>query len=221
MPLVVCCILTNALCSTFPQGEHRFAVAALQPANYPLDMGIPGNMVREMTDEVLEFTRTYTVWRELMDPSRFSARINHEDFLLTVQTSLLSPICVRTFQLFDHDPKTKSLRTLIKDVRSSDPQLALELERSIKGQQAVIDKFCRLRHNVYAHRNKQQTPRDVFADVKLTPKMMNGMVQLAQDVVLRLAVFVGVGKEKELQKEFCDHQQRVLADTRAVLDALQ
>jgi hypothetical protein len=50
---------------------------------------------------------------------------------------------------------------------------------------------------------------------------MKEVVQLARDVASALAAEAGAGKKDDLEKQFRDHEQNVLADTREVLHALQ
>jgi len=184
-------------------------------------MAIPSKIVREMIDEVIEFSRTYAVWQELMQKSNAPIRTEHPDFLLTVTNALVGGFCIGTYQLFDRDSRTKSLRRLIEDVRLSHPSVTQQLESKIAAHKTVLDKIFRLRNNVYGHRNRSQHPRDVYAAVGLTPRMMEGVVCLAQDVVSTLAVTVGVGQKDELEREFSNHKDCVLEDTRRVTHALE
>jgi len=184
-------------------------------------MVIPSKTIREMVSEVIEFTRTYAVWRELMQPAKANVRGVHQDFLLTVTNALVLSFCVGTYQLFDRDTRTKSLIGLIEDIRPSDSVLAQKLTARITADKSVIERVSRLRNNVYAHRNKLQHPQDVFGAVKLTPRMMKALVQLAQEVVASLAVAVGTDTKKDLETEFRRHENYVLSDTREVLDALE
>jgi len=184
-------------------------------------MAIPGNMAREMVDEVIEFTRSYTIWRELMEKSHSIIRTTHTDFFLTVTNSMVLAFCVGTYQLFDKNSRTKSLCRLIADLRPSDAALAQRLDSQIKGQEPILEILFHIRNNVYGHRNKSKHPRDIFADAKLTPAMMKSVVQLAPEVVSAVAVASGAGKPDDLQMEFRDHERYVLEDTREVLIALQ
>lgn len=181
----------------------------------------PAKMVREVIDEVIEYSRVYASWRELMHPAQYNARFYHEEFLLTVSISLLSSFCVRTFQLFDKDSRTKSLRTLITDIRQSHPRIAQKLESAISAQQPLLNKMIRLRHNVYAHRNKRLSPHDVFAAVKLTPKEMKLMVQLAQQVISEISDASGTGRESDIKQEFQSHEKRILDGARNALECLR
>jgi hypothetical protein len=184
-------------------------------------MAIPSRIIREMISEVIEFTRTYAVWQELMQPAKANVRGAHQDFLLTVTNALVLSFCVGVYQLFDRNSQTKSLIRLIEDIRPSDSVLAQKLTARITADKSVIQRVSRLRNTVYAHRNKFQHPQDVFAAVKLTPRMMKSLVQLAQEVVAYLAVAVGTDTKKDLETEFRRHEDYVLSDTREVLHALE
>lgn len=183
-------------------------------------MAVPKNLAGEMVGEVIEFTRCYTLWRELMDPSNRDARTNHMDFLLTVSISLQMSFCVQAFQLFDKNNKTKSLRRLIEKMRSSNSALANQLAAAINAQEALLAKVFRLRNNVYAHRNDSRHPRDFFADVALTPKQMKEIVELAQNVISDIAAAAGVGKKEVINKGFQEQARFILTDTRDVLRIL-
>jgi hypothetical protein len=174
-----------------------------------------------MVDEVIEFTRNYAVWRELMEAQHSHIRSAYPDLLLTVTNSMVLAFCVGTYQLFDKNPQTKSLCRLIDDIRPSHGTLAQRLESDITAQKQTLNIVFHIRNNVYGHRNKSRDPRDIFANAKLTPRMMKAVVHLAQDVVSSLAVAAGAGDVDELRKEFRRNEAVVLADTRDALSALQ
>jgi hypothetical protein len=184
-------------------------------------MSVSKSAVREMVSEVIEFTRGYVVWRELMDRGNRDVREEHPDFLLTVTNSFVQGFCVSTYQLFDRDSRTKSLSRLIGDLRSSDAALAQHLQSKITAQQAALQKLFRIRCNVYAHRNRSLGPEALFATVGLTPRQMRAVVDLAQDTVSDLGVASGLGAKDELERQFQSHEQWVLDDTRRVLRALR
>ena len=184
-------------------------------------MSVSKDAVREMVNEVIEFTRGYVVWRELMGKSNRDVREEHVDFLLTVTNSFVQGFCVSIYQLFDRDSRTKSLQRLIEELRTSDATLAQGLQSKITAQHAALQKLFHIRCNVYAHRNKSQSPEALFTTVGLTPRQMRAVVDLAQDVVSDLAVASGVGAKDELEKQFRFHEQWVLDDTRQVLQALR
>jgi hypothetical protein len=128
---------------------------------------------------------------------------------------------VSTYQLFDRDSRTKSLRRLIEELRSSDATLAQCLQSKVAAQQAALQKLFHIRCNVYAHRNKSQSPEALFATVGLTPRQMRAVVDLAHEVVSDLAVASGLGAKDEIEKQFQSHEQWVSDDIRRVLRALR
>ena len=52
-----------------------------------------------MVDEVIEFTRAYAVWRELVHKTNTPVRREHPDFLLAVTNALVLSFCVGTLSL--------------------------------------------------------------------------------------------------------------------------
>lgn len=190
-------------------------------ADYIAKVPISANMVREMISEVIEFTRCYVVWRELVQPKNRPAREEHPDFLLTITNSLVQGFCVGTHQLFDRDTRTKSLPRLIEELRASHSSLVQGLQAAIQAQRPVLDKISRIHCNVYAHRNRSQDPQAVFKAAGLTPRQMNAIVLLAQEVVSALADATGVEKKDDVEAQFRSHETWVLNDTRQVVRALE
>jgi hypothetical protein len=183
-------------------------------------MTAASNSIREMVDEVIEFSCSYIVWRELMEPSNVEVRSAHPDFLLTITNSMVRGFFVGAYQLFDWNGKTKSLLRLIEDLRSSNPVLAQHIESTVKAQRHVLDKIFSIRNNVYAHRNRTKRPESMFSAAGITPRMLKIIVDLAQKVVSMLAVAEGVAKKDEMDRKFRDYKDYVLTATRRVVHPL-
>jgi hypothetical protein len=173
-----------------------------------------------MISEVIEFTRSYVAWRELVEPKNRPVREEHPDFFLTVTNSLVQGFCVSTYQLFDRDTRTKSLPHLIEELGSSHTSLVQGLQSAIQTQRPVLDKIFHIRCNVYAHRNRSQDPQAVFKAAGLTPRQMKAVVHLSQNIVSSLADAAGVEKKGDVDAQFRSHEDWVLDDTRQVVLAL-
>ena len=92
--------------------------------------------VREMVERVIELSRSYAIWWELVEKAnfeRFSQVIgNHDDFFAATTHSLFQGFTVITYQLFETRKDTTSLRTLVNSLASTDPALAAKLEAAIQ-----------------------------------------------------------------------------------------
>jgi hypothetical protein len=160
-------------------------------------MAISSDAVGEMVERTVELSRSYAIWWEFQNKpnaKRYAAVFrDHEDFFGAIIHSLLQGFCVIAYQLFERRNDTKSIRSLLDELSLSDSALAAQLKAKVDAQKSLLGKAFSIRGNVYAHRNKAQTPHAVFAAAKLTPKEMKALVHLAQNTVASLAEAAGLG----------------------------
>lgn len=176
--------------------------------------------VQELIEQVVELTRSYAIWWELVNVENFKKRepliMNHEDFFAATALAHFQSITIIVYQLFDKRPNTKSFPNLIKGFRNAD-----ELAEMIKSHWPILVKVFDIRGNVYAHRNDSLHPEAVFARAKLSPEVIGSIVSLAQDIVGLLAQNVGLESKDELIVEFERRADCCCVDLQSVFDALE
>lgn len=181
--------------------------------------------IREMVERVIELSRSYAIWWELVEKSnfeRFSQVIDsYEDFFSATTHSLFQGFTVMTYQLFETNRETTSLRTLVNSLKSTDPVLAAKLQAAIDSRLPLLKKAFSIRGNVYAHRNKSQPPETFFAAAALSAAEMREIRDLARDVVCALAESAGVDPAAELEEEIGLREACSREDTRLIMQALE
>ena len=177
-----------------------------------------------MIERVVELSRSYAVWWELQkkpNTKRYAATFqDHQDFFGAIIHSLLQGFCVIAYQLFERRNDTKSIRSLVDELSLSDSGLATQLRAKVDSQKPLLGKVFSLRGNVYAHRNKAQTPHAAFAAARLTPKEMKAVVHLAQNLVASLAEAAGLGSKGDVKRDIRRRQAFAILDTRKVMRVL-
>ena len=181
--------------------------------------------VREMIERVIELSRSYAIWWELVEKSNFErfAQVidNHEDFFAATTHSLFQGFTVITYQLFEKRKDTTSLRSLIDTLASSDPALARNLQSTIDSKLPLLKKAFSIRGNVYAHRNKSQTPEAFFAAAGLSSNQMREILDLARNIVCTFAESANVEPRAELEEEIRLREEYSRDDTRLIMQALE
>ena len=187
-------------------------------------MAISPDAVGEMVERVVELSRSYAIWWELQKkPSakRYAPTFQgHQDFFGAIIHSLLQGFCVIAYQLFEKRNDTKSVRSLLDELSQSNSVLASQLRAQIDVQKPLLGKVFSIRGNVYAHRNKAQTPHATFAAARLTPKEMKAVVHLAQNMVASLADAAGLGSKADVKRDIRRRQAFAILDTRDVMRVL-
>ena len=189
------------------------------------DTTVAGAAVREMVERVIELSRSYAIWWELVETpkfERFSQVINnHEDFFAATTHSLFQGFTVITYQLFETRKDSTSLRTLVNALASNDPPLALKLQTAIESKLPLLKKAFSIRGNVYAHRNKAQPPEAFFAAAGLSSDQMREILELAREVVCAFADSANMGTRAELEEEIRLREECSREDTRLIMQALE
>jgi hypothetical protein len=98
--------------------------------------------------------------------------------------------------------------------------LAAQLRAQVDARKCLLGKVFSIRGNVYAHRNKTQTPHTAFAAAKLTPKEMRAIVHIAQNTVASLAAAAGLGSKAEIKCDIRRRQAFAILDTREIMRVL-
>lgn len=188
-------------------------------------MTIHASAVREMIERVIELSRSYAIWWTLVNKQNFEKYgeviNNHADFFEATTHSLFQGFSVITYQLFETRRDTTSIPRLIEDLASSDPALAQQLKVAVDAKKPLLGKVFAIRGNVYAHRNKSQTPESVFAAAGLSANEMQTVVAFAQDVVATLGEAAGVDAKVKLAVDIKLREDFSAEDTRLIMEALQ
>jgi hypothetical protein len=160
--------------------------------------------VKEIIDQVLRLTQCFEIWWEIVRKEHVAGypeiREKHLPFFEPVQFLLAECFFVICYQLFDHRSDSKHIMGLIESVKN--PGVAGGCKAKIKGHDAAIQKIIKIRHKVFAHREKGVNPFDTFKNQGLTIKEMRGVVELAQDVVSDLSDALGVRTKSDQMQEF-------------------
>jgi hypothetical protein len=180
--------------------------------------------VREMAERVIELSRSYAIWWELVQASnfeRFSQVIDdHEDYFAAITHSLFQAFVIISYQLFENRKDTTSLRSLVNDLEKSNPAVGFKLRSAIDEKLPLIKKVFSIRGNVYAHRNKLQAPEAFFASAGLSADHMREVLNLARDVVCALAEFANLETRADLEEEIRLREECSRDDTRIIMQAL-
>jgi AbiU2 len=187
-------------------------------------MSISPAAVGEMVERVVELSRSYAIWWELKkkpNAKRYAPLFQgHQDFFGAIIHSLLQGFCVIAYQLFEKRNDTKSIRSLLDELSHSNSVLASQLRAQIDAQKPLLGKVFSIRGNVYAHRNKAQTPHATFVAARLTPKEMKAVVHLAQNMVANLADAAGLGSKADVKRDIRRRQAFAILDTREIMRVL-
>jgi hypothetical protein len=127
---------------------------------------------------------------------------------------------VMIWQLFDPRKDTKSIPNLTRELQKANPKVAEKLREEAQKLKPLLDKMSLVRHNVYAHRNRQSTPHDIFAQAKITPRNVRTMVAAAQDLVCQLVVAAGMDDAPKGKVAFQDLARKAQKGAIRVLEIL-
>jgi AbiU2 len=162
--------------------------------------------VDEMIYQVIELTRCYAVYWEIVKKTNFDryskVYAKYEDFFGTLRNALEHGFFVIAYQLFDPTLKNKSLLQIVKKLEQSDSKLAQKLELKIKELKPLLIKIYSIRCEVFAHRNQKKSPSQIFDAAKITPRQMEQIVHYSQKIVIDLAEFIGLDDRERLENDF-------------------
>lgn len=179
--------------------------------------------VREMVERVIELSRSYAIWWELVEKSNFDqfARVrgNHKDFFDATIHSLFQGFAIISYQLFDKRTDSTSLRVLINS-KSTDSVLARQLNDAIDLKLPLLKKVFAIRNKVYGHRDKSRLPEALFEEAGMSPSLMREILDLARDVVCALAESAGLDTKADLEKEILWREKYAREDTRLIMQTL-
>ena len=182
--------------------------------------------VREMIERAIELARRFSVWWRLVnsvDFKRYETVVNdHVDFFAPTLHSLFESFAVITYQLFE-DRKRKdtiSIPSLINDLVKSDPLLSQYLRSLVDQHRPVLKKAFAIRCGVYAHRNKNQPPEEIFSAAELSIAEMETIVNITKEIVASLAAATGVDTKEEIIEEIERRGEYSREDTRLIMEAL-
>lgn len=181
--------------------------------------------VREMIERVIELTRTYAIWWQLVEKSNFDrySRVieSHEDFFAATTHSLFQGFIVIACLLFEKKENTISLRSLVDVLAFTDSTSAQRLQTDIEGKWHLLKKVIPIRGNVYAHRNKFRPPEAFFNAAGLTSNEMREILDLARDVVSALAESAGIEPRADIEEEIRRREENSREDTQRIMEALE
>src|SRR2546422_633256 len=144
--------------------------------------------VLEMKERVTELSRSYAILLVLQDTGnckRYSkVYLDHRDFFNAIASSLFQGFCVITYQLFDYKrTDVKSLPSLVKNLAHIDSDLERRLATNIAAHRELLDKYFAYRHKIFAHRDKEKSPHQIFGSVPKprAKREMETIVRLARN----------------------------------------
>jgi hypothetical protein len=118
--------------------------------------------------------------------------------------------------------KRSDVKSLPHLIGYLDHTLEQQLNRNIKNQKPLLDKYFTYRHKIFAHRDKSQSPADLFGEQKKTRVKgeMEAIVRLAQNTVCSLADAAGMDKV-EMAKEISRREEHAGRNIIEILQALE
>ncbi len=158
------------------------------------------NPIAQAIERVIELTYCYEIWRALTNienKDRFgSVCETYDDFFFTIIRSLETSVVVIAYQLLgDRRNDVVSIRSLRESLPDGYCELSERIKSNIDARKDLISRVTSLRHNVYAHRNRDLTPQEVYEKAKITPNEYQSIVELAQKCVASLAEAFGERQE--------------------------
>src|SRR6266404_5092450 len=126
--------------------------------------------VEEIKDQVIELGRYYALWWYFLEKSNASryARVesSYPDFFITLADSLRGSFFITAYRFFDKRTDVNSLALLVNRLKVSDPSLAARLRDKMATVADIIEnKVTKLRHKVFAHRDRSQDIISTLAGV--------------------------------------------------------
>ena len=182
--------------------------------------------IRETISDVIEFTWSYSIWWELGNKENFQryskVREAYPNFFRAMIGSFQQGLCVITHRLFDEgkNKKIQSLPKLISHLKSSNPSLARQLQVLVNAERENIEGIVSVRHGVYAHRDKSQSPEKIYFTAKITPRKIKSLVYLSQQIVVALAESAHVEKKELLIDNFRHCEKDVQDETLLILQSV-
>ena len=179
--------------------------------------------VKEIIDQVLRLTQCFEILWEIVRKEHLARypelRERHLLFFEPVQFLLGECFFVIGYQLFDRRSDSKHIGGLIKSVKN--PRFAAACKAKVAAQDSTIQKVIKIRHKVFAHREKGVNPFDTFKNQGLTIKEMRGFVELAQDVVSDLSDVLGVRSKSDQMREFASFHKTAQSGCIQLFDSLR
>jgi AbiU2 len=179
--------------------------------------------VLELGQSVVELSRHYAIWFELVDAEKKAAREtvirDHEDFYASTALAHFIAFCATTYQIYDKRSDVKSILGAVADV--NDPDLKRELEVQIQSNWAIIEKIRKLRNKVFGHRDRVLSPDKVFADAQITPEQMGQIIGYAQDQVGKLLEYHGKDTYENFKVEALRRESSAREDAARIFEVLQ
>lgn len=189
---------------------------------FELLKGLDMKLFEDILTQVVELTEYFWLWWHIMVKR---ARVHpdrpehwYPKIFFPVVDAVRQSFFINAYRLFDKRRDAKSLWLLIAEVEKSNLTLAAQVKNKLAAQAEIVEKVASLRHHVFAHRSKKSPPEDFFTNAKLTPKEMEGIVKLAQEVVVMVAPsFVSYDAKTKLELV----ESAVLNDTFRVIKTLK
>lgn len=188
-------------------------------------MGTQDAAVRELIERAIELSRSYAVWRTLVNKESFERHekviSDYHDFFSATTHSLFQGFSVITYQLFERRKDTTSIPSIIDRFESTHPAQARQLKDAIAAQKPLLGKVFLIRNNVYAHRNRLKPLECFFSKAGLTAIEMESVVRFTQDTVAAIAEIAGVDTKAEIETDIQLRENCSRDDTRLIMETLQ
>jgi hypothetical protein len=151
---------------------------------------------RGLIEPLFSLAQAHTIWWEL---SRKQAIRTNRD-VLEKFPSFFAPtirahwaiLVIATCQLFDRDRNTYSIPGLIRELKATEPRQAARLKLLCDHLEPTLQKIRPIRNKVYAHRDRNELPEDIFQRAGLTPRELQRLVRATVTIVGGLTSATGV-----------------------------
>lgn len=183
------------------------------------------DLIQDIVGQVIELTWCYSIWWVVADksnrPKYQTVLMAYPNYFKATFELYQATFFVVAHRLFDHEKSSVSLRSLVQSMATSNPTLTAVLEKKLDGSADRLSKVLRVRHNVYGHRSKSISPQTEFARLGIKPNDMKALVQLAQEIIIELAVELGEPESGALADKFKRCEQDVRDETFMILEAIK
>jgi hypothetical protein len=183
------------------------------------------NSVHEVVSIALELTRSRAIWWEIArkeNTEKYALTMKaHWHFYAALRFSLEQGMFVMICQLFETRKDTKSIPNLIRELDGPNSDVAKKLRLEVQSLKPLLGKMFHVRGGVYAHRNRQSTPHDIFNKAGITPRHLETVVLAAEDLVASLADVAGIAAARKVKMDLRQFAEEGKKGAALVLHLLQ
>jgi len=146
----------------------------------------------------------------------FRVQFHYKEFFETIGRANITTVIIELYKLFDKSNKALSLNKIIKDaqrINIIDKKDFDKLREIMRQAESLWKKIAILRSNLFAHRSKIDTKKEIYRIANITPNQIKELTELGLEILNYIMV-----KSGKRERQF---EAFIVRDTYNVFDGLK